>query len=145
MSNSGLDKAKVEELKAFIQEKKNAPGPLMPVMQKAQDIFGCLSFDVQQLISDEMGIPMTDIYGVATFYAQFALEPKGQHVVGVCLGTACYVKNSQKILDELEKVLGVAPGSSLPGLLRSGSGHDDRRSGVWPPCAGRCCGDYRKV
>lgn len=112
MSNSGLDKAKVEELKAFIQEKKNAPGPLMPVMQKAQDIFGCLSFDVQQLISDEMGIPMTDIYGVATFYAQFALEPKGQHVVGVCLGTACYVKNSQKILDELEKVLGVAPGST---------------------------------
>lgn len=55
---------------------------------------------------------MTDIYGVATFYAQFALEPKGQHVVGVCLGTACYVKNSQKILDELEKVLGVAPGST---------------------------------
>ena len=84
----------------------------MPVMQKAQEVFGCLSFEVQQVIADAMDIPMTDIYGVATFYSQFALEPKGKHVVGVCLGTACYVKNAQHILDELSSVLGVAPGKT---------------------------------
>lgn len=114
MSNPGLDATKVAELKAFIGEMKGKPGPLMPVMQKAQDIFGCLSFDVQQLIADEMDIPMTDIYGVATFYSQFALEPKGENVIGVCLGTACYVKNSQNVLDELTKILGVAPGKTTP-------------------------------
>ena len=112
MSNSGLDQAKTAELLAFIESRKDTPGPLMPVMQKAQEVFGCLSFEVQQVIADAMDIPMTDIYGVATFYSQFALEPKGKHVVGVCLGTACYVKNAQHILDELSSVLGVAPGKT---------------------------------
>lgn len=112
MSHSGLDSTKAAELKAFIDEMKQKPGPLMPVMQKAQDIFGCLSFDVQQLIADEMDIPMSDIYGVATFYSQFALEPNGEHVIGVCMGTACYVKNAQHILEKLEEVLGVAPGGT---------------------------------
>lgn len=112
MSNPGLDKTKMEELKAFIDEMKDVPGPLMPIMQKAQGIFGCLSLDVQEFIADEMGIPMSDIYGVATFYSQFALEPKGEHVIGVCMGTACYVKNSQHILEELEKILEIAPGKT---------------------------------
>ena len=81
MSNSDLDTTKVDELKSFIEEMKQKPGPLMPVMQKAQDIFGCLSFPVQELIATEMDIPMSDIYGVATFYSQFALEPKGEHII----------------------------------------------------------------
>lgn len=119
MSNSGLDKAKTEELKAFIETMRGVPGPLMPVMQKAQEIFGCLSFDVQELIAQELEIPVSDIYGVATFYSQFALEPKGQHVIGVCLGTACYVKNSQQILEELENVLEIKAGSTTKDRLFS--------------------------
>lgn len=112
MSKLVLDEARVAELKAFIAAHKDVPGPLMPIMQKAQEIFGCLNMDVQELIADEMDIPVSDIYGVATFYAQFALEPKGQHIIGVCMGTACYVKNSQHILDELEKVLGIKAGQT---------------------------------
>ena len=112
MSNSDLDTTKVDELKSFIEEMKQKPGPLMPVMQKAQDIFGCLSFPVQELIATEMDIPMSDIYGVATFYSQFALETKGEHIIGVCMGTACYVKNSQHVLEELTKVLEIEPGKT---------------------------------
>jgi len=112
MSNFVLDPVKVEDLKAFIADFKKKPGPLMPVMQKAQDIFGCLPIEVEELIAAEMKIPVTDIYGVATFYAQFALEPKGENVIGVCLGTACYVKGSQAILDELNKVLKVETGKT---------------------------------
>ena len=102
------------ELKAAIAELKTQPGALMPMMQKAQEIYGYLPIEVQTMISDETGIPLEKIYGVATFYAQFALEPKGQYQIAVCLGTACYVKGSQLILDELEKELGIKAGSTTP-------------------------------
>lgn len=86
----------------------------MPVMQKAQDIYGALTIDVQEVIAEELDIPMSDVYGVATFYSQFALEPKGEHVVSVCMGTACYVKNVEKILDKLSEELGIKPGETTP-------------------------------
>ncbi|MBD5560818.1 MAG: NAD(P)H-dependent oxidoreductase subunit E [Clostridia bacterium] len=101
-----------EELGTYIDGMLDHPGPLMPVMQKAQDIFGALTFEVQEFISERMNIPMTEIYGVATFYSQFALEPKGQHVIGVCMGTACYVKKSDGILSALTRELGIEPGST---------------------------------
>ena len=94
-------KEQEEALKAAIAELKDQPGSLMPVMQKAQDIYGYLPIEVQTMISDEMNVPIEKIYGIATFYAQFALTPKGKHQVSVCLGTACYVKGSQLILDEI--------------------------------------------
>ena len=87
------------ELKAAIAELKSEPGALMPVMQKAQDIYGYLPIEVQTMISDEMGIPLEKVYGVATFYAQFALQPKGKYKISVCLGTACYVKGAGKIIE----------------------------------------------
>ena len=102
------------ELKAAIAELKAQPGALMPIMQKAQDIYGYLPIEVQTMISDETGIPLEKIYGVATFYAQFALEPKGKYQISVCLGTACYVKGSQLILDEIEKQLGIKTGQCTP-------------------------------
>jgi len=114
MATVTADKAKVDELKAYIDEKKNTKGPLMPIMQKAQDIFGCLPIEVQDIIAEELEIPMTDIYGVATFYSQFALQPKGEHVIGVCMGTACYVKNAQPILDRLAKELKIKEGETTP-------------------------------
>jgi NADP-reducing hydrogenase subunit HndA len=82
------------ELLKVIAELKDTKGALMPIMQKAQDIYGYLPIEVQKIISDNTGIPLEKIYGVATFYAQFALQPKGKYRVSVCLGTACYVKGS---------------------------------------------------
>ena len=98
------------ELKAAIAELKSEPGALMPVMQKAQDIYGYLPIEVQTMISDEMGIPLEKVYGVATFYAQFALQPKGKYKISVCLGTACYVKGSGDIYNALKEKLGIDGG-----------------------------------
>ncbi len=110
MANEQEMQVKLDKLDAFITDMKTKPGPLMPVMQKAQEIFGSLSFDTQEFIADKLGVPMADVYGVATFYSQFALEPKGQHVIGVCMGTACYVKKSEGILNALADTLQVSPG-----------------------------------
>ena len=113
MSNVGVE-PKRSELLSFIEQQKKKKGPLMPVMQKAQDIYGALTIDVQEIIAQELDIPMSDVYGVATFYSQFALEPKGEHVVSVCMGTACYVKNVEKILDKLSEELDIKPGETTP-------------------------------
>ena len=101
-------------LMAVINEYKDTPGALMPIMQKAQDIYGYLPIEVQTMISDETGIPMEKIYGVATFYAQFTLEPKGKYRISVCLGTACYVKGAQDVYDKLKELLGVGDGGCTP-------------------------------
>ena len=102
------------ELKAFIAAKKDEPGSLMPIIQKAQGIYGYLPIEVQTLISDETGIPIERIYGISTFYAQFTLEPKGQYQISVCLGTACYVKGSSLVLDKIQEILGIQPGQCTP-------------------------------
>ena len=112
MGNNILTKEMLEKLYKSIEKHKGSPGALMPVLQDAQKIFGCVSVEVQKRISDGLEIPLAEVYGVATFYSQFTLEPKGENVVGVCLGTACYVKGSQDILDEVSKILGVEPGKT---------------------------------
>ena len=98
------------KLHEVIAKYKGQKGALMPIMQEAQDIYGYLPYQVQKIISDETGIPIEKIYGVATFYAQFSMSPKGKYVVSVCLGTACYVKGAGKILEEVEKSLGIGDG-----------------------------------
>ena len=105
-----LEKERVEALQRVIDELRDEPGALMPIMQRAQDIFGYLPEDVQKYIAKEMDIPVSDVYGVATFYAQFNLEPKGQYTISVCMGTACYVKGSQEILDKFKEKLGIDVG-----------------------------------
>ncbi len=97
-------------LKAMIANLKDTQGALMPMLQQAQDIYGYLPIEVQTMISDESGIPLEKVYGVATFYSQFALQPKGKYRVSVCLGTACYVKGSGALFSELEKTLGITNG-----------------------------------
>ncbi len=105
---------KTEELKKFISENKDMPGPLMPIMQFAQEKFGYLSLETQILIADSLGIPVTEVYGVATFYAQFSLNPKGDNVISVCQGTACYVKGGAKVLAKVEEQLGITSNQTTP-------------------------------
>ena len=100
------------ELLAAIEEMKDLPGALMPVMQKAQEIYGYLPIEVQEMIADGMGVPLEKVYGVATFYAQFALSPKGEYNISICLGTACYVKGAQQIVDKFSEILGIKPGET---------------------------------
>ncbi|MDD7719275.1 MAG: NAD(P)H-dependent oxidoreductase subunit E [Eubacteriaceae bacterium] len=102
------------QLRQVIAEMKDEKGALMPIMQKAQDIYGYLPYEVQKIISDEMGVPMEKIYGVATFYSMFNLEPKGKYQISVCLGTACYVKGSGLIFDKLKELLGIDNGQCTP-------------------------------
>lgn len=97
-----------------IEEKKDEKGALMPILQKAQEIYGYLPVEVQTIISDNTGIPLEKIYGIATFYAQFSLVPKGKYKISVCLGTACYVKGSGDILDKLQNKLGIRDGECTP-------------------------------
>ena len=76
----------------------------MPVLQEAQGIYGYLPREVQEIIAEEMQVPLSDVFGVATFYSQFTLTPKGEHTISVCLGTACYVKGADKILAAIEQM-----------------------------------------
>ena len=111
-------KEKYDLLQQAIEELKDQPGALMPVLQKAQGIFGCVPMDVQKIIAEGLGVTLSEVYGVATFYAQFTLEPAGKYIISVCMGTACYVKGSQKVLDKLSEVLNVPVGkTSADGLF----------------------------
>ena len=98
-----------DELMAIIAECKDDKSMLMHVMQEAQRIYGYLPFEVQLMIATGMDVPLEKVYGVATFYAQFSLSPKGKYNISVCLGTACYVKGAQEILDEICAQLGIDP------------------------------------
>ena len=102
------------QLLEIINELKNEKGSLMPIMQKAQDIYGYLPIEVQTIIADQMGIPLEKVYGVATFYSQFNLNHKGEYRISVCLGTACYVKGSGDIYNKLMEKLGISGGECTP-------------------------------
>lgn len=106
--------AQEAELLKVIAEKKDDRGALMPILQKAQDIYGYLPIEVQTIISNEMNIPLEKIYGVVTFYSQFSLNPKGKYQISVCLGTACYVKGSGDIYNKLQEKLGIEGGGCTP-------------------------------
>jgi NADH:ubiquinone oxidoreductase subunit E len=100
------------ELKETIESHKETKGALIPVLHKVQTIYGFLPEDVLKIVSEELEVPMTEIYGVASFYSIFSLAPKGEHVIRVCLGTACYVRGSQLIIDEIGKELGIGVGKT---------------------------------
>ena len=102
------------KLDAIIAECAGDVSMLMHVMQEAQAIYGYLPFEVQEKIANGMNVPLEKVYGVATFYAQFALSPKGKYDISVCLGTACYVKGAQELLDELSAQLGIGAEECTP-------------------------------
>lgn len=95
------------QLKAVIDANKSDSSKLIAVMQQAQDIYGYLPIEVQRMIAEGMGVSSEKVYGVATFYAQFSLAPKGKYNIAVCLGTACYVKGSGDLFNKLSEKLGI--------------------------------------
>lgn len=102
------------QLAAVIEKNKSVPGALMPVLQEAQQIYGYLPIEVQIMIAEGLGVSLSEVYGVVTFYSQFSLNPKGQYPIAVCMGTACYVKGSQAILDRIQRKLGIEVGGVTP-------------------------------
>ena len=107
-------KEEEEQLIAYIKEMQDVQGNLIPIMQKAQEIYGYLPIEVQTIIAREMDIPLEKVYGISTFYAMFTLEPKGKYQIAVCLGTACYVKGSGDVYAKLENTLGLQGGGCTP-------------------------------
>ncbi|HHX70688.1 MAG: NAD(P)H-dependent oxidoreductase subunit E [Miniphocaeibacter sp.] len=107
---------KLEEFESFIDKEKTKKGSLMAILHKGQKLFGYLPIEIQEIISKKTKIPIAEIYGVVTFYSQFSLVPKGKHEIGVCLGTACYVRGAQDVLDEVKDQLGIDVGGTTPDL-----------------------------
>ena len=102
------------KLNAVIAANKHDKSRLMGVMQEAQEIYGYLPIEVQNMIAEGMDIPLEKVYGVSTFYAQFSLTPKGEYNISVCLGTACYVKGSGEIYEKLQELLGIGGDECTP-------------------------------
>ncbi len=107
-----ITEEKLDELYAAMEIYKKEPGPLMPTLHAAQKIFGCIPLQIQKIISNKLDVSIARINGVVTFYGHFSVEPKGENIISVCLGTACYVKGSQGILDAFSHDLNVKVGDT---------------------------------
>ena len=99
-----------KKLREIIEKYKSVPGAVMPVLQQAQEVYGYLPIEVQKIIAEGLDVPLSEIYGVTTFYSQFSLNPKGKYEIRICLGTACYVKGSGNIMQKMEEELGIQDG-----------------------------------
>ena len=102
----------VQGVKDICDQYAKEPSPLMMILSTVQKKYGYIPLEVQEIISEKTGIPVAEIYGVVTFYSFFSLKPKGKYVLGICLGTACYVKNSQQVVDKFSSLLGIQPGET---------------------------------
>ena len=112
MAKQVVTPERMKKLEVCLASYKDKQGALMPVLNESQKIFGCIPVEIQKIISKELNVPMAEIYGVITFYHQFSIEPKGDYILSVCMGTACYVKNAQKLVDETTAELGIASGET---------------------------------
>ena len=102
----------ITELDGIIERYKGQPGGLIPVLERAQELLGFLPVPVQKRVGRELGIPLSHVYGVVTFYSFFTMQPRGKHTVRVCLGTACYVRGGKKIAETVEKIFGIKEGET---------------------------------
>ena len=107
-----LQAAAVKQITEICNRYKDEPTPTMMILEDIQKEYGYIPLEVQELVSDLTGIPVSEIYGVVTFYSFFSMVPKGKYVIGVCLGTACYVKGSQLVLDKFSEILHIKPGET---------------------------------
>ena len=107
-----LSEAAVKQINEICGRHVNDKTPLMMILSDIQKEYGYVPIDVQELVSERTGISVAEIYGVVTFYSFFSLKPKGKYIIGCCLGTACYVKGAQRVIDEFCEILGIEPGET---------------------------------
>ncbi len=108
----GLNSAAVAQIKEICARYKDEKTPLMMILSDIQNEYGYIPLEVQELVSQETNISVAEIYGVVTFYSFFSLTPKGKYIIGCCLGTACYVKGAQQVIDKFSEILKVKPGET---------------------------------
>ena len=150
-----MSQKRIDEIRAICKEHGNDPGELINILHTVQGKLGYLPKEVQELIAMELGIPAAKVYGVVTFYSFFTMKPKGKYPISVCMGTACYVRGAEKVLDEFKRQLGIEVGEttadglfsldSLRGCLRSRSGRDGGPEGIRPPHAVERQGHHRRI
>ena len=140
-----LSQRRIDEIKNVCRKYGNDPGELINILHGVQDTLGYLPKEVQELIALELGISAARVYGVVSFYSFFTMKPKGKYPISVCMGTACYVRGGEKVLDEFRRQLGIEVGGTTPDGLFSldslrcvGSGRDDRTPGLWTAQGDRC-------
>ena len=114
MATIKLEANKLEELKNVCKSFNNEKGELINVLHKAQGIFGYLPAEVQEIVAKELHVSTAHVYGVVSFYSFFSMLPKGQHPVSICLGTACYVRGAEKVIDEFKQLLKINVGQTTP-------------------------------
>jgi len=103
---------KYRQLREFIEDNREKRGFLIPALHKAQEVFGYLPAEVRAFVAEQMDIPVSTVIGVVTFYSFFRMNPVGRHTITVCMGTACYVRGAKKIMEAVEKTLGIKPGET---------------------------------
>jgi NADH-quinone oxidoreductase subunit E/NADP-reducing hydrogenase subunit HndA len=114
MTTTTLSKCKVDTLVDICARHNDQPGELINILHEAQGEFGYLPREVQEIIAHRLAIPVARVYGVVTFYSFFTMAPKGRHPISVCMGTACYVRGSEKVLDEFKRRLEINVGGVTP-------------------------------
>ncbi len=107
-----LKENQLEELKSICKSFNNEPGELINVLHKSQEFFGYLPAEVQEVIAHELNISIAKVYGVVSFYSFFSMIPKGKHPISICMGTACYVRGAEKVLDEFKRQLSINVGAT---------------------------------
>ena len=112
-----LSEAAVKQINEICDRHANDKTPLMMILSDIQKEYGYVPVDVQEIVSAKTGISVAEIYGVVTFYSFFSLKPKGKYIIGCCLGTACYVKGAQQIIDKFCEELGIAPAVTINGTV----------------------------
>jgi len=111
-ANIQLTEEKFQELEAFINSLPTTKGELIRVLHKAQNIFGYLPAEVQKFVAKKLDVPTAKVFGVVTFYSYFTMVPKGEYDIAICLGTACYVRGAEKVLDAIKKEIGIGVGET---------------------------------
>ncbi len=124
-----MDKDDFHQLDLIIDKYRNQSGNLIPVLHEVQNKVGYLSLKTQSYIARKLNIPFSKVYGVVTFYSFFSTTPKGKHTIGVCMGTACYVKGAEVVIDKLKETLGIDVG---------GTSEDGRFTLTITRCVGAC-------
>lgn len=109
-----INEKQLADIKAICKSFNNDPGELINVLHKTQTLIGYLPAEVQEIIANELNMSVAKVFGVVTFYSFFTMIPKGKHPISICMGTACYVRGAEKVLDEFKRILSVKVGETTP-------------------------------